>query len=679
MHISPFDHKIQSRFSDIVRRLKGEPNCSKTTNEWRYGSNGSLSVIVGGPKAGTWYDHERQLGGGVWDFLYIEGDMQREAAEEWLARELGIRRDSETVISYVYVDERGKTLFWVKRKGHGDGKRIWQEQPGEGRGGIRRKPDGKPDMAGARMVPYHLDELVTAAALADGKPWAVLIVEGEKSADRLREQWHARATCSPRGAGKWRSEYNRYFAGADAIVLADNDDTGRKHAVQVARALCGVAAQVRIVELPGLAEKGDVWDWMEDGASQSDLETLIEATELFNPQREDNDDGSLAPEGQPAVRWVGANDEPIPPRRWLLGTTFCRGYLSGLIGAGGTGKTALRTLQLIALALGRSDLADEKVFHRTKVLLVCLEDDEDEVRRRIRAACLHHGIDERELNGWLFYWTPHDLRLLEVDQHGNAEPGALGDALRHIIKRLGIGLVSVDPFVKSHGAGENDNAAIDKAAGLLLQIAYDCDCACDYVHHSRKGIPLAGDADSARGASALVNASRSVKTAVRMTKEEAAAFGIEDAERQSIIRIDDAKLNIAPPAEATVWFKLVSVNIGNATPEYPGGDNVQTVERWYPPDIWKDFTIATANKILDRIAEGPEPGRRYSGAKQAKRAAWIVVQEFCPKLNDEQAQKVINTWLDTGVLRNEPYDDPKEHREQLGLTVGKRPGDTWER
>jgi Bifunctional DNA primase/polymerase, N-terminal len=35
---------------------------------------------------------------------------------------------------------------------------------------------------------------------------------------------------------------------------------------------------------------------------------------------------------------VGNEDGNIPPRQWLLGTTYCRGYLSGLISAGGAAR-----------------------------------------------------------------------------------------------------------------------------------------------------------------------------------------------------------------------------------------------------------------------------------------------------------------------------------------------------
>lgn len=661
----------------VARVLLGEPNRALSKgDELRFGRNGSTAVMIGGPKAGTWYDHEHQRGGGFWDFLYVYGEMDREEAEDWLARQ-GIG-DTTTikqriVTTYSYVNEAGALLFQVHR--WGPKKTFSQSQPGSAKGGIKRKPDGKPDMSGVRYVPYRLNELVAEARGANGDLWRILIVEGEKDVDRLR-LWGIFATTCPMGAGKWRADYNRFFAGADVIVIPDNDDAGRKHALDVANALFDVAPQIRIVELTGLPEKGDISDWIAAGGTQSDLETLIETSEPFAPSPDD-DDEHLEPPGQPEVRWAGSDQGPIPPRQWLLGTNFCRGFLSGLTGAGAAGKTAIRVLQYMALALDRGDLVGEHVFKRTKVLLVCLEDDETELRRRIRAACIHYRINESELNGWLAYWTPRDLHLLDVDQFGNAQPGGLGDALRRIITGLGIGLVGVDPFIKSHGAEENDNSAIDKAASLFLQVAYDCGCACDYVHHNRKGVILAGDPDAARGASALVNASRLVKTATKMSAAEAEKLDVSPSDRQRLVRLDDAKLNIAPPAEQTVWFRLIGVDIGNATTEYPSGDNVQTVERWYPLDIWTVVTPALANRILDQIEQGPAPGRRYSAAAHAKRAAWPTVQEFCPNLTRDQAQKVVATWVETGVLISAAYDDPQDRKSYQGLSVGKRPGDTW--
>jgi hypothetical protein len=78
--------------------------------------------------------------------------------------------------------------------------------------------------------------------------------------------------------------------------------------------------------------------------------------------------------------------------------------------------------------------------------------------------------------------------------------------------------------------------------------------AVDCLHHQRKGIAIAGDADSARGASSLVIASRLVKTVNRMTPGEVAKFGFSERDRKLTIPVDDGKINIRAPAEQAVCF-----------------------------------------------------------------------------------------------------------------------------
>ena len=58
-------------------------------------------------------------------------------------------------------------------------------------------------------------------------------------------------------------------------------------------------------------------------------------------------------------------------------------------------------------------------------------------------------------------------------------------------------------------------------------------------------------------------------------------LGVDVADRRRMIRADNAKLNLAPPPEETVWLRLCSVDIGNAEPmKGLAGDSVQAVERW---------------------------------------------------------------------------------------------------
>ena len=91
--------------------------------------------------------------------------------------------------------------------------------------------------------------------------------------------------------------------------------------------------------------------------------------------------------------WDAGDDTELPPPRgWLLGNVFCRGFLSSLLADGGVGKTAVRYAQFLSLATGRA-LTGEHVFQRCRVLIVSLEDDDHELRRRILAARLHHNIE----------------------------------------------------------------------------------------------------------------------------------------------------------------------------------------------------------------------------------------------------------------------------------------------
>jgi hypothetical protein len=80
------------------------------------------------------------------------------------------------------------------------------------------------------------------------------------------------------------------------------------------------------------------------------------------------------------------------------------------------------------------------------------------------------------------------------------------------------------------------------------------------------------------------NANRLVCTLSKMSLEDAKALGIDEADRWCYVRVDSAKVNIAPAAATARWFKLVGVPLGNGNIVYPSGDEVQTVEEWTPAD-----------------------------------------------------------------------------------------------
>jgi putative DNA primase/helicase len=170
------------------------------------------------------------------------------------------------VAEYNYRDEAGNVVFQVVRY---EPKDFRQRQPKPGGGWEWR-------VKGLRVIPYRLCEL-----LADPER-PVFIVEGEKDADALAG-FGLVVTCNTGGAGKWLAEHSEFMHGRIVFIIPDNDEAGRNHAQQVAQSLQGIAESVRIVELPGLPEKGDVSDWIAAGGTIEELMRLAEAAPIWTP------------------------------------------------------------------------------------------------------------------------------------------------------------------------------------------------------------------------------------------------------------------------------------------------------------------------------------------------------------------------------------------------------------
>jgi hypothetical protein len=293
---------------------------------------------------------------------------------------------------------------------------------------------------------------------------------------------------------------------------------------------------------------------------------------------------------------VGDDDQPIPPRHWLLGTAFCRQFVSGLAASGGRGKTTLRIVQALSLASARS-LTGEHVFLRCRVLIVCLEDGLVELRRRVRAAMKHHDVTREEVRGHLFLTTPERLKLAVRDpKTGAAVAGDLDAALRSFVSDEQIDLVILDPVKKAHSVAENSTDDMDVVVTLMAQIAIEKNIAFDYLAHERKGSGEAGDADRARGAGSMKDGGRLIYTLTAMSPDEQRMFGVNDEDRKSLFRVDSAKVNIAPASASTTWFRLVGVRLENGDETYPNGDEVQTVERWTPPKTFDGFSTQDLTK-----------------------------------------------------------------------------------
>jgi putative DNA primase/helicase len=202
-----------------------------------------------------------------------------------LAGRLGLYEESPSVppaAVYPYVNEQGQLLFEVLRSQRPGALKTFRQRKPDGGGGWVYKLGDTP------RVLFRLPQVLRAAA--EGQP--VWVVEGEKDV-LAAEQLGLVATTNPNGAGGWRPElHTAPLRGCRVYLVPDNDEPGRQHVEAVARSLAGVAAEVRLVDLPGLPPKGDLADFVAicesrgDGrrAIREELERLAsEATVLHPP------------------------------------------------------------------------------------------------------------------------------------------------------------------------------------------------------------------------------------------------------------------------------------------------------------------------------------------------------------------------------------------------------------
>jgi hypothetical protein len=273
-------------------------------------------------------------------------------------------RRPEIVATYDYADEHGQVVYQKLRYFPKDF-RV-------------RRPDGRGQwtwkIADAPRVLYRLPEV--RAAVAAGK--AVVVVEGEKDADRVAEQIGMVATCNYEGAAKdgqrpkWRREYSEQLRGANVLVVADNDEAGHAHARAVAAALHGVAAAVRVFR-PAVDEaKADMTDHLDAGLGLEDLVPLDEpAVEQQVPIRR--------------LKITRASDVVMRRIRWLWTLRIVLGGLTLLAGREGIGKSTVAAW--LCAAVTRGELDGELHGQPRAVVYVNSEDARDyTIVPRLRAA-----------------------------------------------------------------------------------------------------------------------------------------------------------------------------------------------------------------------------------------------------------------------------------------------------
>jgi KaiC/GvpD/RAD55 family RecA-like ATPase len=435
------------------------------------------------PETGMAFCHS-QCGRGF-DMVSLEMELSglsfgkaKEAVFELICRPKPSPVDRDIDQIFVYTDVAGNPAYRVVRKYKDTGKKDFPQQAADGKGGWLLS------LNGAEPLPYRLPEVAKAQL--------VFMAEGEKCVEALR-YLKLTGSCNSGGAGKFKPELAQHFAGKDIGVTFDNDEPGRKHALQVARILKPVAKSVRIVEISGLPEKGDIADFVAQGRTAAELMDLYSAAPEWTPEFEfrqphENDKYLRSLPGRIAEvggfrNWLGELAKTGVPTPYQKITRALTGMRNGefyvLAANQGTGKTSMALQFVINLLLQGKG-----------VFVFSMEMSHDACFQRML------GIDAR-VNLWQYSnmardgirndWIRQaeaalyesskkfDNELLQVTTKPSVTPEMVILESRRVAKRAKVDFVAIDhsQLMSSTGKERTDYEKFTAISRMMKQVAVE--------------------------------------------------------------------------------------------------------------------------------------------------------------------------------------------------------------
>ena len=330
----------------------------------------------------------------------------------------------------------------------------------------------------------------------------------------------------------------------------------------------------------------------------------------------------------------------LPKRKIIYGLDYIEGTISMTVAAGGVGKSTAIIFEACSIANNGHN-----------VMLLMLEDEPNEVRRRVKACVMHHSFDEGKVGANLVILNQEQrLTMAAVD---NKQAVAVDyDKLRDAIKSFGTRVLIVDPFVQTHQMNENDNQQINFVADLFRSIAKECHIAVMLVHHTRKGAEFGARGENARGASALKDAARNVRELRLPTPNDVKDLNIEPTKANELIIVDHTKANYTRLADLRFFRKvIIEVKCGLVETE-----TVATVE---PYDL-AAHTIQISDEhydtALQAIALKQDGELAYVRNPRPKSLNIYKDLAYVTGLTRNSCEKVIDDLFESGKIRERKHN-----------------------
>ena len=166
---------------------------------------------------------------------------------------------------------------------------------------------------------------------------------------------------------------------------------------------CGTAKSIRVVSLPGLPDKGDVTDWLDANPNNAKkfinvcltcrngrrIPVRLKPKTKTKTETNSTENKTANEPPLPFINIAAWRDRPVPERQWTVKDRIPANNVTLLSGEGSVGKSILSLQLAAAVILGRDWLGT--LPEPGAALVVCCEDDSNELWRRLDLIAAHYG------------------------------------------------------------------------------------------------------------------------------------------------------------------------------------------------------------------------------------------------------------------------------------------------
>lgn len=202
-----------------------------------------------------------------------------------------------------------------------------------------------------------------------------------------------------------------------------------------------------------------------------------------------------------------------PPREWLVRELLPDGVVGILAAPGGTGKSLLLQQLAVAVAGGLPFLGCE-IDRPGAVVYLSMEDDRDELRRRLHAIGQSAGGLPFELVAGRLYMLDLVASGFKLTHSANGGRDITVNALliarlREALRQIdGLRLIVLDTYSRANGGDENSNVHSATFVQACEQLRQDTSCTVIVSAHTTKASRGAVKATDVAGGARLVDSAR---------------------------------------------------------------------------------------------------------------------------------------------------------------------------